>query len=423
MERYEFYHNMLKYRNDRKDVLEHGIGSNILKNMSNKALKKAIGSYNSNGDYGDYYYKIDNFYKDGKAKYFKTKDEYDTWTKNQAQAKGREKEIEREKQHKQIERQHANEVNNKLNYANNKGYAEIAGAERAAKEKENAKREAILSNAKGGREAAIKNSGSLIDKDIQRKKLSEANQSSKEESIKNSESLIDKDIQRKKLSEANQASREAAIKNSNTTVSNLEFAKRVAKDKAYNQREELKKQITGAFKKMKEKSQEKAEKLANAKDMNIKETFNKIAKEVQEYNLASKNPITKSVYVAAKKKEKAVNNYVKENKDNLTAELPTFKKEQINKLNDNSHYIDKFLRKVSSGEEITSKDINAIKNNPLYNSIVSVIKEDNDDFNIYDYLKKSKNVDKFKQAFKTITRETEDRIDKLTIEDLAATRV
>ena len=398
MERYEFYHNMLKYRNNNKDILEHGIGGNIVKNMTNNLLKKATpgasvpnstskrrrnsggSSTNSDTNYGDYYYKIDNFYKDGSAKYFKTKDEYDTWTKNQAQATGgattNKTTTNKEKtpQQKAIERQHINEVNNKMNYINNKGYAEIAGAERAKKEKVNAAREALLSR--------------------------------------------------------NQAGREAAIKNSNTEVSKLEFAKRVAKDKEYNkkveldkQRKELVDQISGAFKKMKEKSKENSEKLDNVKDMDVKKTMDKLAKEIKGLKVASSNPITKNVYVAAKKKEKAVNNYIKENKESLDAELPTFKKEQINKLNENSHGIDSFLRKVSSGDKITDRDIKNIQKNPLYSSIISVIRENNDDFNANEYFKKSKNIDAFKEAYKALTRETEKRIDELTIEDLAATRV
>ena len=395
MERYEFYHNMLKYRNNNKDILEHGIGGNIVKNMANNLLKKATpgasvpnstrkrrrnsssSSTSSDTNYGDYYYKIDNFYKDGSAKYFKTKDEYDTWTKNQAQATGgattntTKTNKEKTPQQKAIERQHINEVNNKMNYINNKGYAEIAGAERAKKEKINAAREALLSR--------------------------------------------------------NQAGREAAIKNSNTEVSNLEFAKRVAKDKEYNRKEELKKQmqeqISGAFKKIKEKSKENSEKLDNVKDMDVKKTMNKLAKEIKELKVVSSNPITKSVYVAAKKKEKAVNNYIKENKESLDAELPSFKKEKINQLNGNSHDIDKLLRKINSGDELTSSDIKNLKKNPLYNSIITIIDENDDDFNIGNYLKKSKNIDKFKQAFKTVTREVESKIDSMTIEDLAATRV
>ena len=48
-------------------------------------------------------------------KYFKTKDEYDTWTKNQAQATGAATtNKEKTPQQKAIERQHINEVNNKL---------------------------------------------------------------------------------------------------------------------------------------------------------------------------------------------------------------------------------------------------------------------------------------------------------------------
>lgn len=398
MERYEFYHNMLKYRNNNKDILEHGIGGNIVKNMTNNLLKKATpgasvpnstskrrrnsggSSTNSDTNYGDYYYKIDNFYKDGSAKYFKTKDEYDTWTKNQAQATGaattNKTTTNKEKtpQQKAIERQHINEVNNKMNYINNKGYAEIAGAERAKKEKVNAAREALLSR--------------------------------------------------------NQAGREAAIKNSKTEVSNLEFAKRVAKDKEYNEKlekerikKEMQEQVADAFKKIKEKSKENAKRLADTKDMDVKKTMDKIGKEIKGLKVVSSNPITKSVYTAAKKKENAVNNYIKENKESLNAELPSFKKEKINQLNGNSHDIDKLLRKINSGDELTSSDIKNLKKNPLYNSIITIIDENDDDFNIGNYLKKSKNIDKFKQAYKTVTREVESKIDSMTIEDLAATRV
>ena len=383
---------MLKYRNNRKDILEHGIGDNIIKKTISNAMNKVMTGHsptytrrrkpstntNTNGstNYGDYYYKIDNFYKDGSAKYFKTKDEYDTWSKNQAQAQGASNKQEEAKhvnvsnKETKTDREHANKVNNKLNYSNNKAYSIYSPSQRGEKETENAAKRDYVKEAQYGREAAIRKSSKPSAEEV--------------------EKIYEKDRQY------------------------------IAKE---NLKKDMKEQIALTFKKIKEKEKEKTERLNNAKPMDIKKTMNDLKNKAIEMKLATNNPVSKAVYTMAKGKEKAVNDYIKNNTPKLNADLPAYKKDKLTQLNDNTHDIDKFLRKVSSGDEITARDIKNIQKNPLYNSVISIIKEDNDDFNATDYFKKSKNVDAFKQAYKALTREAEDRIDKLTIKDLAATRV
>lgn len=392
MERYEFYNNMFKYKKNNEDIIEHGIGDNIIKKVISNATNKVMTGHsptykrrrkpstntNTNGstNYGDYYYKIDNFYKDGSAKYFKTKDEYDTWTKNQAQAQGA---INKQEEAKHVnisnketktDREHANKVNNKLNYSNNKAYSIYSPSQKGEKETENSAKRDYVKEAQYGREAAIRNSSKPSAEEV--------------------EKIYEKDRQY------------------------------IAKE---NLKKDMKEQIALTFKKIKEKEKEKTERLNNAKPMDVKKSMNDLKNKMIEMKLVTNNPVSKAVYKISKDKEKAVNDYIKNNTPKLNADLPAFKKEKLTQLNDNTHDIDKFLRKVSSGDEITARDIKNIQKNPLYNSVISVIKESNDDFNATEFFKKSKNVDQFKQAYKALARETEDRIDKLTIKDLAASRV
>lgn len=331
MNQYEFYSNFFKYRSNKED-LQHA------------------------STYGDYYYKIDNYYGPGKSRYFKTKEEYDAHlmeqrrllekarenvdTKNtQTAQSGREAAIknssnwrdsyikdEAKKQNETAKQLQGSSSSNAQGAGNdyqkylNKGYSDtLPGAQRAKKDKENAERAARRNN----------------------------------------------------FLKSMQNSREAAIKNSNTTVSDEEYERRVQKDKEYQaEQEKMKNPVYSVMKKIQKgiekridrsnnlTNQQKSREDAVNRSENISnDEWNKRLKEDKEWQKIAKMPGGK-IFADALVMNKKVLNSEKE------------RQEQLDKLNKNFNEVKGILQKLKSNDgSITESQLNEIRKNPLYGAL------------------------------------------------------
>ena len=384
MNQYEFYSNFFKYRG-RKEDLQHGIGSKLLKT----ADKIVTGISHAQGHY---YHKIPDYYGKGKHKYFETKEEYDIWSENQRKSGGSKAEQDRaSKMDKQRVAQNEESTAKRIaeakkikqettNYSQNFNYAKNAEAERAAKEKENAekaaRRSTLLKNAQSGRENAIKNSETTVSKEEFEKRVAKDKEYQKNE-------------KRRNFIESQQAAREAEIKKAEPTY------------------EEAKARIERAVE----------------KEINpVKKLSDRVIEKFDE-KLQEKNPVYKTMRKLQSEKKK-VKDYAEQNKAALEKELPDVKKQQIDELNSNSHDFDRFLRKIADDDDY--RPDKSLQKTPLYKSLEQYLKEENDDFvSIVDNFDNdgSLSVKDIKEAYKKLTKALEDKIDNMTIEDLARQKV
>ena len=138
MNQYEFYSNFFKYRKKDSELneMQHAGWRSTLSDIKDRMINHK------------YYNKIE--LPSGKMRYFYSKEEWDAYQKEQD-------DLRKEKEREVLKR----------NYTSNRRYAQNAGADRAAKEKENAEKKAkeesvylrrkeLLEKNQAGREAAIK---------------------------------------------------------------------------------------------------------------------------------------------------------------------------------------------------------------------------------------------------------------------------
>ena len=369
MTRDEFYGNFLKYRKTKNEIM-HGT-----------IIKK-------------YYDKIDNYYKDGSAKYFWSAKEYNTWFKNRKSPAQKtengvnwlhdyyEKEYEKDKQ---LQSGSANAAkkegqNYQRDVINPRLSSYKPGEERAAKEKENAekaaKRSILLKQAQSGRENAIKNSNTTVSKEEFEKRVQK-----------------DREYQREKFIESQQAARNAEIKKAQPTA------------------EEAQKRIDDSL---------KAQEGGNPVKKMIKSVAEKFDETLQKKNY---------VYGAMKKLQsdsKKIKDYVANNKEALEKELTETKKQKLDELNDNAHDFDRFLRKVNDDHDYRPNG--QLKKTPLYKALEQYMRDKDEDFTtISDYLSKgwstSNRIKEIKEAYKELARALEDEIDAMTIEQIAKNKI
>lgn len=217
------------------------------------------------GKYGDYYNKIDNYYGPGKARYFKTKDEWDAhqreldsykkkaekdvaerdrkialqneWNKNSQANPGAQRGaleyINGRITNKQNQKDTANkkyyETQSKANPEQRRGFSEaaqgrLAGSNFTPSTTSNGFNSRPNANLYGlDNDAAAKNYTARNSyQSSYRNDLLNKAQSGREAAINNSAPGIDKDIQRRKFLEANQSGREAAIKNSSNNSASVQ---------------------------------------------------------------------------------------------------------------------------------------------------------------------------------------------------------
>ena len=148
MNRIEFYNKLSKFR-EYHELTHAGVDRS---NDSKTTISLGKGNTSSSSSQRKKYYtKIDNYYSDGSARYFYSKDEYDAYLKQKADSKN--KWDEAVKQKKEEEAKKAEEEKRKAeeaakqkaiqdNYRKNQEAAQKAEAEKAAKAKENARIEA-----------------------------------------------------------------------------------------------------------------------------------------------------------------------------------------------------------------------------------------------------------------------------------------
>ena len=213
-----------------------------------------------NSNYGDYYNKIDNYYGPGKARYFKTKDE---WDAHQRQLEGYNKKAQEDvaKRDQQIATQNEWNKNSQANPGAQRGSREYVNGKIANRQnqKETAnknyyntqskanpeQRRGFAESAQGrlansnftpsttgtkfnntptnlnlyGADSNIATAARNAYQSSYRNDLLNQAQSGREAAINNSAPSIDKDIQRMKLLDASQSGREAAMNNSGSLVS------------------------------------------------------------------------------------------------------------------------------------------------------------------------------------------------------------
>jgi len=381
MNQYEFYSNFFKYRG-RKEDLQHA------------------------STYGDYYYKIENYYGPGNSRYFKTKDEYDAYVREQekqynktkeelAQNKinkftsGRDAAIKKssnwkdsyikdevKKQNETAKQLQGSSSTNAKGYGNeyqkylNKGYSDtLPGAQRAKKEKENAekaaKRSTLLKTAQGGREAAINNSYKMSDEEVEKafdkdKKWQEEQEKIKKNPVYAAMKSMQKKIKRAEEFNEQQASKQRAINNSEK-ISDEEWQKRLKADEEY----------------------QKLAKMPGGKAMADTIVAKKTALN------ASKNENVNNDKNNDDETEKAAANARVEaqiNKEKEEASRKELRKIQLEELNDNAEQFKNVLQKLKNGgDTLTKSQLQSLRRNPLYQALNQSLSDD-ESFDIIDYV-------------------------------------
>ena len=370
MNQYEFYSNFFKYRG-RKEDLQHA------------------------SKYGDYYYKIENYYGPGKSRYFDTKDEYDAYIKEQEkiQQKAREDVAEKNVQKFQSGREAAiknsknpavvaaqekanalkesdkrmqgSSSNNARGYGNeyqkylNKGYGDtLPGAQRAKKEKENAEKAAerskLLKAAQSGRESAINNSYKMSDEEVQRAFEKDRKLQEEPEKMKNPVYAAMKNIQKRINRLENlqnyQKGRQAAIDNSEK-ISDEEWQKRLEADKQYQQMAK-----TSVGKLIADSMVKKKTTLNNAKNETKEDTVN------TEVNTEA-------------------------NKEKEEAARKELRKIQLEELSDNVKQFKNAFRKLKNSDDgLTKSQIQSLRKNPLYQALNQSFADGDPDYDLLDYI-------------------------------------
>lgn len=380
MNQYEFYSNFFKYRG-RKEDLQHA------------------------STYGDYYHKIDNYYGPGKSRYFKTKDEYDAYLREQQ--KMYDKAVEEQKQNKLEKFTSGREaaINNSSNWKDvykaeedkkknevakqlqgsssrnaqgagndyqkylNKGYSDtLPGAERARKEKENAAKYAEKPNyvkqAQSGREAAINNSYKMSDEEIQEAFDKDEKWQKEQERIKKDPfyaamKSVQKKIKRAENLNEQKASKQKAVDNSEK-ISDEEWKARLKADEEY---QKLAKMPGG--KAIADAIVAKKTALNNAKIENAKNND-----ETENENAATNVKAT-----------------IENDKEKEEAARKELRKIQLEELNDNAKQFKNVLNKLKrGGDTLTKSQIQSLKRNPLYQALNQSLSDGDDSFDIIDFV-------------------------------------
>ena len=378
MNQYEFYSNFFKYRG-RKEDLQHA------------------------STYGDYYYKIENYYGPGKSRYFKDKNEYDAYVDAQEKQYNKTKEeltqnkinkftssrdaaIKKSQNPKDL---YIHEQNEKLKETAkqlqgssssnakgsgneyqkylNKGYSDtLPGAQRAKKEKENAEKAAerskLLKAAQGGREAAINNSYKMTDEEIQeafdKDKKWQEEQKKMNNPVYAAMKSVQKKIKRAENFNEQNATKQKAIDNSEK-ISDEEWKARLKADEEY---QKLAKMPGG--KAMADAIVAKKTALNNAKNEIVKND-DEIENENATTNVKTTTENDKAKEEAAKKE---------------------LRKIQLEELNDNAKQFEDVLQKLKrGGDTLTKSQIQSLKRNPLYQALNQSLSDD-ESFDIIDFV-------------------------------------
>ncbi len=409
MTRDEFYGNFLKYRKTKNEIT-HGI----------------IGK--------KYYDKIDNYYKDGSAKYVWSEKEYNTWFKNRKAPTQKAKEG--------VENTKANSSGT-AEYRSNFLKKAQAGKEAAIKNSEHNYKKIDAINwlhdyyeklderdrrLQGGSANAAKKEGQNYQKDVINPRLS-SYKPGEERAAKEKENA-EKAARRSTLLKQAQSGKENAIKNSETTVSDEEFERRVAKDKEYQRKNFLESQQAARNAEIKkaeptaEEAQKRIDNLKAQEGNPVKKMVKSVVEKFDE-TVQKKMPI----YGAMKKLQsdsKKIKNYVANNKEALEKELTETKKQKLDELNSNSSDFDRFLRKVKDDHDYRPNG--ELRSTPLYKALEQYMRDKDEDFTtISDYLSKgwstSNRIKEIKEAYKELTRALEDEIDAMTIEQIAKNKI
>lgn len=387
MNQYEFYGNFFKYRG-RKEDLQHA------------------------STYGDYYHKIEHYYGPGKSRYFKTKDEYDAYVKEQnkllekaredvatARTKqaqsGRDAAIknssnwkdsyikdEAKKQNETAKQLQGSSSSNARGTGNdyqkylNKGYSDtLPGAQRAKKEKENAAKYAEKPNyvkqAQSGREAAIKNSNTTVsDEEFEKRVKKDKEYLAEQKKMKNpvyaAMKNIQKRINRLENLQNQQSGRQAAINNSEK-ISDEEWKKRLEADKQYQQ---IAKMPGGKV--IADSMVRKKTALNNppVEEVNVKEVETNEPTETKQTSV-------KDTY-----------NTVKDLTSEYAAKSNTDKQVKLDELNNNFKEFRTILQKLKRGNDtLTRKQIEDFKKtNPLYQALNESFADGDPKYDLLDFI-------------------------------------
>ena len=344
MNQYEFYSNFFKYRG-RKEDLQHA------------------------STYGDYYYKIENYYGPGKSRYFKDKDEYDAYVDAQEKQYNKTKEeLTQNKINKFTSGRDAAIQNSNNNYkainAENERlkYEGNAKADRAKKEKEEAQRKATTPTEYTRRkflEANLSSREAAINKSAEKTKEAMIEQKKMKNPVYAAMKSVQKKIKRAENFNEQNASKQKAIDNSEK-ISDEEWKARLKADEEY---QKLAKMPGG--KAMADAIVVKKTALNNAKNEIVKNANEEIENENAATNIKTATENDKEKEEAAKKE---------------------LRKIQLEELNDNAKQFEEVLQKLKrGGDTLTKSQIQSLKRNPLYQALNQSLSDD-ESFDIIDFV-------------------------------------